>query len=160
MKHFSFLATAFVLMASSVVFAQPVQVEGAWVRASVPGQKATGAFMKITAPDGAQLLGGASPVAGVIEVHEMKMEGDVMRMRAVPALDLPAGKTVELKPGGYHIMLMDLKGPLLKDSTLPLTLLFRDARGVPGKLELRVPVGTAAPAGAMPDRATHGQHKH
>jgi periplasmic copper chaperone A len=160
MKHFSFLATAFVLMASSVVFAQPVQVEGAWVRASVPGQKATGAFMKITAPDGAQLLGGASPVAGVIEVHEMKMEGDVMRMRAVPALDLPAGKTVELKPGGYHIMLMDLKGPLLKDSTLPLTLLFRDARGVPGKLELRVPVGTAAPAGAMPDRAAHGQHKH
>jgi periplasmic copper chaperone A len=160
MKHFPSLVAALALMAAGAAWAQAVQVEGAWARASVPGQKATGAFMKITARDGAQLLGASSPAAGVTEVHEMKMDGDVMRMRAVPALDLPAGKTVELKPGGYHLMLMDLKAPLPKDSTLPLTLLFRDATGVPGKLELRVPVGTAAPAGAMPDHAAHGPHKH
>jgi copper(I)-binding protein len=80
------------------------------------GQKGTGAFMKLTAKDGAKLVGASSPVAGVTEVHEMKMEGDVMKMRAVPALDLPAGKPVELKPGGYHVMLMDLKAPLAKGS--------------------------------------------
>ena len=67
--------------------------------------------MKITAPEGAKLVGASSPAAGVTEVHEMKMEGDVMKMRAMPFLDLPAGKTVELKPGGYHIMLLDLKAP-------------------------------------------------
>ena len=86
-----------------------IKVEGAWARASVQGQKATGAFMRLTAKDGARLVRIESPVAGVSDVHEMKMEGDVMKMRALPALDLPAGKTVELKPGGYHVMLMDLR---------------------------------------------------
>ena len=104
-----------------------VKVEGAWARASVQGQKATGAFMRLTAKDGARLVRAESPAAGLAEVHEMKMEGDIMKMRAVPALDLPAGKTVELKPGGYHVMLLDLKAPLAKDSTVPLTLVFQDA---------------------------------
>ena len=99
-------------LAFGSVHAEGVDVQGAWARATVLGQKATGAFMKLTAKDGAKLVGAASPVAGVTEVHEMKMEGDVMRMRAIPGLDLPAGKTVELKPGGYHVMLMDLKAPL------------------------------------------------
>eukprot|EP01034_Spumella_vulgaris_P004341 gene4341-5532_t len=81
------------------------KVEGAWARATVQGQKGTGAFMKLTAPEGAKLVGASSPAAGVTEVHEMKMEGDVMKMRAVPVLDLPAGKTVELKPGGTRRIL-------------------------------------------------------
>ena len=101
--------------------------------------------MKITAKAGTQLVGVSSPVAGVSEVHEMKMDGDIMKMRAVPALDLPAGKTVELKPGGYHVMLMDLKQPLKKDSKVPLTLMFKDAKGVQSKLELTVPVSSTAP---------------
>lgn len=122
---------------------QTVEVKDAWVRTSVQGQKATGAFMKITAKDGAKLVAASSPVAGVAEVHEMKMEGDIMKMRAVPALDLPAGKTVELKPGGYHVMLMDLKAALPKDSTVPLTLVFKDAKGVESRVELKVPVSTA-----------------
>ena len=112
-----------------------VKVEGAWARATVQGQKGTGAFMSLTAKDGTSLVGVSSPVAGVAEVHEMKMEGDIMKMRALPALDLPAGKVVELKPGGYHLMLMDLKAPLLKDSTVPVTLTFKDAKGVQSKLE-------------------------
>ncbi len=132
--------------ASGAALAQPVEVKDAWARASVQGQKASGAFMKITAKDGAQLVGVASPVAGVAEVHEMKMEGDIMKMRAAPTLDLPAGKTVELKPGGYHVMLMDLKTPLLKDTQVPLTLVFKDAKGVESRLEVQVPVRTAAPA--------------
>lgn len=135
--------------------AAAVKVEGAWARASVQGQKGTGAFMQLTARDGARLVRAESPAAGVTEVHEMKMEGDVMKMRAVPALDLPAGKTVELKPGGYHVMLLDLKAPLAKDSSVPITLVFQDAKGAESKLELSVPVGTSAPGGAK----AH-EHKH
>ena len=100
--------------------------------------------MKITAKDNAKLVAASTPVAGVTEVHEMKMDGDVMKMRAVEGgLELPAGKTVELKPGGYHVMLMDLKAALPKDSTIPLTLVFKDAKGVESKVELKVPVSTA-----------------
>ena len=128
-------------LACGTVYAQGVEIKDAWVRTTVQGQKATGAFMKITAKDGVKLVGASSPAAGVTEVHEMKMEGDVMKMRAVPGgLEIPAGKTVELKPGGYHIMLMDLKAALPKDATVPLTLLFKDAKGVESKVEIKVPV--------------------
>ena len=153
------LAAVTLALASGAVFAQSVDVKDAWVRTSVQGQKATGAFMKITAKDGAKLVGGSTPVAGVTEVHEMRMEGDIMKMRAVPTLDLPAGKTVELKPGGYHVMLLDLKAPLAKGASVPLTLVFQDAKGVESKLDLTVPVGTAAPGGATAGTMMNG-HKH
>ena len=139
---FSIAALACSLCTCAV--AQSVEVKDAWVRTSVPGQKATGAFMKLTAKDGARLVSVSSPVAGVTEVHEMKMEGDVMKMRALAAgLELPAGKTVELKPGGYHVMLMDLKAALPKDSMVPMTLTFRNTKGVETKVELKLPVATA-----------------
>ena len=134
-----------------------IKVEGAWARASVQGQKATGAFMRLTAKDGARLVRVESPVAGVSDVHEMKMEGDVMKMRALPGLDLPAGKTVELKPGGYHLMLQHLKASLMKDTAVPLTLTFQDAKGVESSLTLSVPISTTAPGGAP---APAMQHKH
>ena len=136
-----------------------VKVEGAWARASVQGQKATGAFMRLTAKDGARLVRAESPAAGLAEVHEMKMAGDGMKMRAMPALDLPAGKTVELKPGSYHIMLLDLKAPLAKGSAVPLTLVFQDAQGTESRLDLSLPVAAAAPGGAPAQGHTHG-HKH
>ena len=145
------LVVAAALM-GGIVHAQTVDVKDAWVRTSVQGQKATGAFMKLTAKDGAKLVAASSPVAGVTEVHERKREGDIMKMKAVAGgLDLPAGKTVELKPGGYHVMLMDLKAALPKDSTIPLTLVFKDAKGMESRLELKVPVAVAAMASA---------HKH
>lgn len=151
---------------AGAAFAQTanVKVEGAWARATVQGQKGTGAFMKLTAPEGAKLVGATSPAAGVAEVHEMKMEGDVMKMRALPVLDLPAGKTVELKPGGYHIMLLDLKAPLAPNTSVPVTLTFKDAKGAEVKQELNLPVATSAP-GAAPGAAAdaghqHGAHKH
>jgi periplasmic copper chaperone A len=135
---------AVLALAGGTLCAQTIEVKDAWVRTSVQGQKATGAFMKITAKDNTKLVSVSTPVAGVAEVHEMKMEGDVMKMRAVQGgLDLPAGKAVELSPGGYHVMLMDLKAALPKDSTIPMTLVFKDARGVESKLELKVPVSTA-----------------
>ena len=126
-----------------------IAIKDAWVRTTVPGQKATGAFMKITATEGTRLVGASTPVAGVAEVHVMKMDGDVMQMRALPGLELPAGKTVELKPGGFHVMLMDLKAALPKDSTVPLTLLFKDAKGLESKMELKLPVSAAAPVGPV-----------
>jgi periplasmic copper chaperone A len=128
------------------------------VRSSVAGQQGTGAFMRLTATEATQLVGVSTPLAGVAEVHEMKMEGEVMKMRAIGKLDLPAGRSVELKPGGYHIMLLDLKQPLEQGSTVPMTLSFRDARGVESKLELKVPVAARAPArGAA---APMERHKH
>jgi copper(I)-binding protein len=157
------LKTLAILLAlsSSALYAQTVDVKDAWARATVPGQKATGAFMKITAKDGAKLVSVTSPVAGVAEVHEMKMDGDVMKMRAVAGgLDLPAGKAVELKPGGYHVMLMDLKAPLQKDSAIPITLTFKDAKGVESKTELSVPVAMTAPGAKPTDMPAMDHSKH
>ena len=138
-----------------------VDVQGAWARATVQGQKATGAFMKLTAKENTKLVGASSPAAGVVEIHEMKMDGGVMKMRAVSSLDLPAGKAVELKPGGYHVMLMDLKEPLKKESSVPVTLVVKDDKGVESKIELNVPVTLKSPsatggAGGM----GHDHHGH
>lgn len=133
-----------------------VKVEQAWVRPSVPGQQGTGGYMKLTAREGQRLVGASSPVAGVAEIHEMKMDGDVMTMKPVGTLDLPAGKTVELKPGGLHLMLMDLKRPLAAGSSVPLTLVFKDTRGVERRVETQLQVGHAAPGGS----ATSQSHKH
>ena len=153
------LFMASLVLSTSLASAQPaaVKVDGAWARATVQGQQGTGAFMNITAAQGTRLVGVSAPVAGVAEVHEMKMDGDVMKMRAIPTLELPAGKTVQLKPGSYHLMLMDLKRPLLKDSTVPLTLRFKNAAGVDSQLELLVPVSTVAPG---PKAEMPHDHKH
>ena len=152
-------AMATLACAAAGAQAQNVDVKSAWIRTSVQGQKATGAFMTLTAKDGNRLVGASSPVAGVVEVHEMKMEGDIMRMRALPnGLDLPAGKPVALQPGGYHIMLMDLKADLPKDSTVPMTLSFKDAKGVESRLELKLPVAVSAPGGSA--GASADVHKH
>ncbi|RYX92280.1 MAG: copper chaperone PCu(A)C [Comamonadaceae bacterium] len=151
-KFLSRLIAAALLSQAAALHAQVVEVTDAWVRTTVQGQAGTGAFMKLTSRDGARLVGASTPVAGVAEVHEMKMEGDIMRMRAVPGLDLPAGKTVELKPGGFHLMLMDLKAALPKDATVPLTLVFKDAKGVESRVQVKAAVATVAPGQA--------QHKH
>lgn len=143
--------------------ATPVSVEGAWARATVQGQKSSGAFMKLTARGTAlRLVGVSTPVAGVAEIHEMKMDGDVMKMRALDGLDLPAGQPVELKPGGYHVMLMDLKAPLAQGASVPLTLRFKDAKGADSQAVVQVPVATSAPGGAsgMAMPMDHGAHKH
>ena len=155
------VSTLVAALAAGTAMAQDagVKAEGAWARASVQGQKGTGAFMRLTAKDGARLVRAESPAAGVTEVHEMKMEGDIMRMRALPMLELPAGKVVDLKPGGYHVMLQDLKAPLMKDTSVPLTLVFQDAKGVESKLNLSVPVRTSAPAGANA-ASMMDAHKH
>ena len=134
-----------------------VDVQNAWARATVKGQMATGAFMTLTAKESTKLVGAITSVAGVVQVHEMKMDGGIMKMAEVKGgLELPAGKAVELKPGGFHVMLMDLATPLAKDTSLPLTLVFKDAKGVESRLELKVPVKAAAPASMDP--SMHNMH--
>jgi copper(I)-binding protein len=134
-----------------------VKVDKAWARATVQGQKATGAFMQLTATQATQLVGVSTPAAGVAEIHEMKMDGGVMKMRAMPVLGLPANQAVELKPGGYHLMLMDLKAPLAKNASVALTLTFKDAKGVESQQLVTVPVTTGMPQTGMHE---HGAHKH
>lgn len=138
--------------------AQPVEVVQAWIRATVQGQPSTGAFMQLKAKEATTLVAVSSPVAGVAEIHEMKMDGDIMRMRPLPqGLPLPAGKVVALAPGGYHIMLMQLKTSLPKDTTVPVTLTFRDAKGQEQRQALQLPVAVVAP-GAQASAAP--AHKH
>ena len=118
------LLTASILYLSlaGAAFAQ-VAVTDPWVRATVASQKTSGAFMTLTAPRDTRLVAVSSPVAGVAEIHEMAMRDNVMRMRAIDALALPAGKAIKLEPGGYHVMLMQLKGPLNAGDTVPLELI-------------------------------------
>ena len=127
------------LMAALPALAQ-VTVGEPWVRATVAAQKATGAFMTLTSTTSAKLVGASSPAAGVVEVHEMKMDNDTMRMRQIQALDLPAGQLVKLAPGGYHLMLLNLKQPLKEGDKVPLTLEIEDAQTVRSKVEVEAPV--------------------
>ena len=133
------LAAAALLALATASFAQTT-VKDAWVRGTVAQQKASGAFMQITSAQGGKLVAASSPVAGVVEVHEMAMEGTTMRMRAVPSLELPAGKTVELKSGGYHVMLMDLKQQLKAGDTVPLSLVVEGKDGKRETIEVKAPV--------------------
>ncbi|MGE0096824.1 MAG: copper chaperone PCu(A)C [Hydrogenophaga sp.] len=139
-----------------------VEVKDPWVRATVAQQKATGAFMQLTAKTDTRLVEVKSPVAGVVELHEMVMDKDVMKMRAITTgLSLPAGKAVELKPGSYHVMLMDLKGPVKAGDVVPVTLVFESQGGQRESLEVKATARPLGPAmGAAPAAADHGKHKH
>jgi copper(I)-binding protein len=117
-----------------------VTVTDAWVRGTVPGQKGTGAYMQLTSAADMTLIGVASPAAKVAEIHEMAQDGNMMRMRAVDQLALPAGKAVALKPGGYHVMLMDLAHPLKEGDVVPVTLTFADKAGKKVTQEINAPV--------------------
>ena len=131
-------AAAGLLLAAQA--AAEVTVTEAWVRGTVPAQKATGAFMKLKSSEDAKLVAAASPAAKIVEVHEMAMKGNVMEMRAVDALALPAGKTVELKPGGYHVMLIDLVKPLNAGEKVPVTLMVVSKDGKKSAVELQAEV--------------------
>jgi copper(I)-binding protein len=137
-----------------------VSVKDAWVRATVPQQKATGAFMRIDAAKDTKLVAASSPVTPVVEVHEMAMQDNVMRMRQLSALDVPAGKTVELKPGGYHVMLLDLKQQVKEGDTVPLTLVFEGKDGKRESVEVKAPVRPLNASAQPSQPADHGAHKH
>ncbi len=124
-----------------------VTVSDAWARATAPGQKIAGAYLKITSATPAYLVGGSSPAARVVEVHQMTMANNVMKMRPVARLELPAGTAVELKPGGYHLMLVDVVRPLVKGDSVPLTLKVEDKHGRRHDVEVKAVVGDLVAAG-------------
>lgn len=132
------LLVSLLTAASAPAFAQ-TRVDDAWVRTSVPGQPSSGAFMRITADTDSKLLSVSSPVAKDVQIHEMSMTNDVMRMGPVDSVPLPAGKTVSLDPDGYHVMLMGLVGQIKAGDQVPLTLTVEDAKGVRETLEVNAP---------------------
>lgn len=150
------LSLAAMLLAATASQAE-VTVKQAWVRATVPHQKATGAFMQLSASNDRKLVSASSPLTPVVEVHEMVMQDNVMKMREVPAVELPAGKTVEFKPGGYHVMLMNLKQQVKAGETVALTLVFEGKDGKRETLDIKAPV---RPLNATAGPVTHGEHKH
>jgi periplasmic copper chaperone A len=156
MKRITLTLAALVMAATAQA---QVSVKDAWVRATVAQQQATGAFMQIVSAKDAKLVEAKSPVAGVVEIHEMAMVDQVMKMRAVPSLDLPAGKAVELKPGGYHVMLLDLKGQVKDGDVVPLTLVVEGRDGKRQTLELKVPARPLN-AAAQKDVSQGGGHGH
>ncbi len=149
-----FLAT--LIAAISVPAIADVSVADAWVRATVAQQRVTGAFMHLTSDDDARLVSASSPAAEMVEIHEMTMQNNVMKMGPIEGLDLPAGKVVELKPGGYHVMLMGLKAQVKDGEVVPLVLVIEDKDGKQQRVEVSA---TARPlnaaAGHMPMKHGH-----
>jgi copper(I)-binding protein len=143
-------------LASAAVHAQ-ITVSEPWARATVPGMKATGAYLRIESKSDVRLVAAASPAAKIVEVHEMALVDNVMRMRQVPAIPVAPGNPVELRPGGFHIMLIDLVKPLERGASVPLTLTFehRDGR----REEVKVKVEVRELAAGAPKNHGHG-HGH
>ena len=118
------------------VSAQTV-VDDAWVRATVAGQPSTGAFMHITSSTDSKLVEVRSPVARTVQIHESKMQNDVMSMQPVAAVALPAGKSVAIEPEGYHVMLIDLMNQVKAGDQVPLTLIVENSKGVKELIEVK-----------------------
>lgn len=144
---------AITLAFSSMAVWAGVTIEAPWVRGTVEGQQASGAFMVLRSTVDAVVIGVSTPVAGVAEIHEMTLEGGVMKMRAAPRLALPAGEMVELKPGGYHVMLMNLNQSLKKGEFVPITLTIETANKKTEKVQVKAEVRDLT---AMP--STHEHH--
>jgi hypothetical protein len=143
---------AAVLLAPLAQAAEPIAVTGAWARATAGGQKVGAAYLELAAPAGTALVAAETPVSARVELHTMSMEGGVMKMRPVEKIEVPAAGRVSLKPGGLHLMLIDLKQPLKEGTRVPLTLTFQSGAAkttVSIEAEVR-PLSGAAPA----------QHKH
>ena len=131
---------------SKTVTTNAIKIENAYTRATAPGQQVAGGFMKIENKGTAdQLVSASSPVAGEVQLHEMSMDGNVMKMRQVKDIAVPANGAVELKPGGYHLMFLNLKGPFNAGQTVPVKLKFAKA----GEIEVKLPVNAV---GAMHDK--------
>ncbi|MGS7251770.1 copper chaperone PCu(A)C [Pseudomonas sp. SK] len=153
MQPFKRGLAALVLLGLALPALAQTTVSDAWVRASVPHQQSTGAFMTLTASSDSKLVGVASKVAKSVQVHEMTMNGDVMGMREVKTVELPAGKAVTLDPNGLHVMLMGLHDQVKEGDKVPLTLTIEDAKGA------RETVGVQAEVRALSAEAGAG-HEH
>ena len=142
------------LLGLSLHVSAQTKVDDAWVRATVAGQPTTGAFMHITSSTDSKLVEVKSKVAETVQIHESTMKNDVMSMQAVPFVVLPAGKTVNIEPEGYHVMLIDLVAQVKDGDQVPLTLIVEDAKGVKESIEVNA---QARALNSMPmDMHDHG----
>ena len=119
-----FIGVLFALLSALQAAAHAAEITDAWARSTVKGQMAAAAYLTVTSATAARLVGVSSPAAAVVQLHEMSMVGTTMRMRPLAGIDLPAGQPVELKPGGMHVMLQDLRQPLTSGDRLPVILRF------------------------------------
>ncbi|PQJ26435.1 hypothetical protein BSZ31_04815 [Limnobacter sp. SAORIC-690] len=136
-----------------------ISVQNAWVRPTVGEQDATGAYLTITSQEPMSLVGVATPAAEIAEVHEMKMDGDIMRMRMAERIEMKAGEPLELKPGGYHVMLMALTAPVEVGQEIELSLQFEKADGSKIEMPVKAVAGQNA-AGDHHSQGGGGDHKH
>jgi copper(I)-binding protein len=139
-RHMAILAAMAIAMPAVAQTKSPISITKPWLRETAVGQSAGGGFFTVTnaAPSEDRLTGGSSPIATRVEIHSMSMDGGVMRMRpVVGGLAVPAGKTVELKPGGLHVMLTGLKRPLKRGERVPVTLHFAKAGKVPVQFSIQ-----------------------
>lgn len=141
-------------LASATAAHADVTVKEPWVRGTVASQKATGAFMQLSTTEPVRLVEVKSGAAKIVEVHEMRMEGDRMMMKAVPGIDLVPSQTFELKPGGFHVMLIDVVKPLNAGDKVPLTLVLE------GKDKKRTQVEVSAEVRALNAMPAAQQHQH
>jgi copper(I)-binding protein len=152
------LSLAAALSVAAPLAAGQVSVSDPWVRGTVAPQKATGAFMKLHSKTDAALVGATSPAAKQVEIHEMAMINNVMRMRPIPELALPAGKEVELRPGGYHVMLLGIEHQLKKGDVIPITLTIRGKDGKMQTVEVKAEVRELTTQGAPKQPMDMGRH--
>lgn len=136
-KSLKVVGSCALLLGLSLPAHAETQVKDAWVRATVAGQPATGAFMQLTASSDSKLVGVASPAARTVEIHEMSMKGEVMSMKPVSSVELPAGKTVTFSAEGYHVMLIGLVAQVKEGDQIPLTLTVQDAKGERQSIEVQ-----------------------
>lgn len=141
---------------SQLASAGDIAITNAWARPTVQGQQGGGGFasLKNNGKADDKLMSVSSPAAARMELHTMKMEGDMMQMRQVPNIELKAGESVELKPGGMHIMFMGITQPLEKGTKVPVTFVFEKA----GKVTVDFDVKPRLTAQA--EGMSHGEHKH
>ncbi|MGP6427373.1 MULTISPECIES: copper chaperone PCu(A)C [Pseudomonas] len=140
LNHIKRAALGLSLLGLAFQVSAQTKVDDAWVRATVPNQSASGAFMSVTADSDSKLLSVASPAAKDVQIHEMSMKNDVMSMGPVKSVDLPAGKAVNFDPNGYHVMLMGLTAQLKEGDSVPLTLTIENAKGEKETVEVKAPV--------------------
>lgn len=143
MSKFNTRIASLLLALSSLISATAnaqVTIKDAWIRATVAPQKVTGAFMHITSKQDAKLIAVSSNIADSAEIHSMEMEGDMMKMREMKDLPLPAGKAIELKPGGMHIMLFGLKKAVKEGEKITLHLTIEDNKKQRQQVEVQATV--------------------
>jgi copper(I)-binding protein len=158
LNRFGWLAAALLVSFASYSYAAGntgIETSGGWIRATAPGQDQGGADLSITSKQSATLIGASSPACRAVQLHTMAMEGGMMRMRQVKAIELPAGKQVNLRKSGYHLMLIGLKAPLKEGETVPFTLSIRLGNHRVVKIKASAKVTSLTSTEAPPDDHEH-----